>query len=53
MKKAKTKLKFNTLFHSQIDGQIERANGILNQYLRNYVAIDHRDWGHKLDFAEF
>lgn len=43
MKKAETKLKFNTTFHSQIDGQIERVNGILNYYFRNYVAVDHRD----------
>jgi hypothetical protein len=53
MKKAKTKLKFNTPFHPQIDSQIERVNEILKQYLRNYVVVDHRYWGHELDLVEF
>ncbi len=33
MKKMGTKLKFNTTFHLLIDGQMERVNKILNQYL--------------------
>jgi hypothetical protein len=52
VKKAKTKLKFSTHFHLQTNGQTKRVNGILNQYLRNYVAVDHKDWGHKLNLAE-
>jgi hypothetical protein len=43
MKKAKIKLKFNMAFHLEINGQIERVNGILNFYLRNYVVVNHRD----------
>ncbi len=43
MKKAGTKLKFNMIFHLQIDGQIERVNGILNQYFKNYVVANHKD----------
>jgi hypothetical protein len=45
MKKVKTKLKFNTSFHLQTNGQIEKLNGILNQYIQNYVGANHRDWG--------
>jgi nicotinamide riboside kinase len=40
-------------FHPQTNGQTERVNGILNRYLRNYVVIDHKDWGHKFDLAKF
>jgi hypothetical protein len=43
MKKVSTKLKFSTTFHLQIDGQTERVNEILNQYICNYIASDHKD----------
>jgi hypothetical protein len=33
------KLLFNTTFHPQMDGQIERVNGVLNQYLKNYMGV--------------
>jgi hypothetical protein len=36
------KLLFNITFHPQTDGQIERVNGVLNQYLKNYVNIDKK-----------
>jgi hypothetical protein len=41
----KIKLKFNTSFHLQTNGQIERLNGILNQYIQNYVGANHKGWG--------
>jgi transposase InsO family protein len=36
-------LSFSTIFHPQINGQIERVNGLLNQYLKNYVSANQRD----------
>jgi hypothetical protein len=49
----KTKLAFSTAFHPQTDGQTERVNGVLNQYLRNYVSADQSDWTEYLVLAEF
>ncbi len=46
MKKVKTKLQFNMTFTCK--PMAKRVNGILNQYFKNYVATNHRDWGHKL-----
>jgi hypothetical protein len=46
-------IKFNIAFHPQIDGQNEKVHGILNQYLRNYVVSNHRNWGHKFGLVEF
>ncbi len=40
--KVGTKLLFSTAFHPQIDGQIERVNGVLNQYFKNYVGINKK-----------
>jgi len=28
-------------------------NGILNQYLRNYIISNHKDWGDHLGLAKF
>ena len=50
-RKVEIKLTFSTTFHPQIDGQTERVNGILNQYLRNFVSLDKRDWADYVDFA--
>jgi hypothetical protein len=53
MKKTRTKLKFNTIFHPEIDGQTEIMNGILNQYFRNYIGGDYKDWGDHLGLVKF
>ena len=52
-RKVGTKLTFSTAFHPQTDGQTERVNGVLNQYLRNFVSADQRDWADYVSLAEF
>lgn len=52
-RKVGTKLTFSTAFHPQTDGQTERVNGVLNQYLRNFVSADQRDWANYVGLAEF
>jgi hypothetical protein len=53
MKKMGTKLKCSTAFHLQTNGQTKRVSGILNQYLCNYIANDHKNWGDHLGLVEF
>jgi hypothetical protein len=53
MKKAGTKQNFCTAFHLQINGQTERVNEILNQYLCSYIVDDHKDWNNYLCLVEF
>jgi len=43
----------STPFHPQTDGQIERSNAILEQYLRTYVNYLQDDWEAWLHLAEF
>jgi hypothetical protein len=46
-------LKMNTSFHPQTDGQIERVNLVIQQFLRNYVVADQQDWVDHLELTEF
>jgi hypothetical protein len=46
-------LKMNTSFHPQTNGQIEKVNLVIQQFLRNYVAVDQLDWVDHLELAEF
>lgn len=48
-----TKQSMSTAFHPQSDGQTERVNRVLEDYLRHYVGADQRDWADHLDAAEF
>ena len=48
-----TKPKFSTAFHPETDGQTERANLGLKQYLRAYVNYEQDDWVDFLPMAEF
>lgn len=48
-----TELKFSTAYHPQSDGQSERANRTLEEYLRHFVSPRQDDWDEYLDLAEF
>jgi len=43
----------STAFHPQTDGQTERANTTLEQYLRAYCNYQQDDWEKLLPIAEF
>jgi len=43
----------STAFHRQTDGQTERANATLEQYLRAYCNYQQDDWEKLLPIAEF
>ena len=47
------KHKMSTAFHPQTDGQTERVNRVLEEYLRHYVNPSHDDWDEWLPLAEF
>jgi hypothetical protein len=48
-----TQLRFSTAFHPQTDGQSERANRTVEDYLRHFVSPRQDDWDEHLDLAEF
>ena len=50
---ARIQRKLSTAFHPQTDGQTERQNQTLEQYLRSYVAYQQDDWAAWLPMAEF
>ncbi|MBW0563219.1 hypothetical protein O181_102934 [Austropuccinia psidii MF-1] len=43
----------STAFHAETDGQTERVNQILEQYLQMYVSYQQYDWHTWLPLAEF
>jgi len=45
--------RLSTAFHSQPDGQTERTNAILEQYLLAYINYQQDDWCGHLPLAEF
>jgi transposase InsO family protein len=47
------KLALSTAYHPETDGQTERVNQILEQYLQCYVAYLQDDWSELLPLAEF
>lgn len=42
-----------TAFHPQTDGQTEKTNGIMEEYLRHFVSFNQDDWTDWLSLAEF
>ena len=49
----RVKRNLSTAFHPQSDGQTERMNRILGDYLRHYVSPTMDDWDQHLASAEF
>jgi hypothetical protein len=50
---ADIKSNLSTAFHPQTDGQTERVNQIMEQYLRVYVNYQQDDWCQLLPLAQF
>ena len=48
-----TNHKLSTSYHPQTDGQTERINQILEQYLRFYVDFKQENWVQLLPMAQF
>jgi hypothetical protein len=48
-----TKLRMSTAFHPQTDGQAEKANSIVERYLRAYAGERQNEWDQLLALAEF
>lgn len=47
------KQNLSSSFHPQTDGQTERVNSILEQYLRCYINYQQSDWSNYLPIAQF
>jgi len=48
-----TELKFSTANHPQTDGQTERINALLEEYLSHYVTASQGNWLSLMDTAQF
>ena len=46
-----SELKFSTANHPQTDGQTERINALLEEYLRHYVTATQNNWVDLMDTA--
>lgn len=49
----RTTLRMSSAFHPQSDGQTERANRTLEEYLRAYTGYQQDEWDRLLPLAEF
>lgn len=52
MKRLDIKSKLSTSFHPQTDGQTERLNQVIEQYLRSYVNFEQDNWVDLLPTAQ-
>jgi hypothetical protein len=52
-KRMGSELKMSTSFRPQTDGQTEKVNMVIQQFLRNYVAANQQDWVDHLELVEF
>ena len=48
-----TSLNVSSSYHPQTDGQTERFNCMLEEYLRHFVTARQRNWSQLLDVAQF
>ncbi|MBW0522914.1 hypothetical protein O181_062629 [Austropuccinia psidii MF-1] len=51
--KLKISRDLSTAYHPEADGQTERVNQILEQYIQMYVCYNQDDWNNWLPLAEF
>jgi hypothetical protein len=52
-KRLGTKISLTTAYHPQADGQTERTNRTLEDYLRHFVNAYNSDWDEHLSLAQF
>jgi transposase InsO family protein len=45
--------RLSTAYHPQTNGQTERTNQTIEQYLRHYINYEQNDWSHFLPMAQF
>ena len=45
--------RLSTAYHPETDGATERANQVLEEYLRHFTAYYQNDWAEHLPYAEF
>ena len=45
--------RYSTAFHPETDGQTERINAVMEQFLRSHVSYLQEDWSKWLPIAEF
>ena len=48
----RSQLNISSSYHPQTDGQTERFNSMLEEYLRHFVNANQKNW-HLLDVAQF
>ncbi|CAM6105455.1 unnamed protein product [Calypogeia fissa] len=48
-----TDLTRGSAYHHETDGQTERLNLVLEEYVRHFVSADQKDWPHHMTMAEF
>jgi len=48
-----SELKMSTSFQPQTNGQTEKVNLVIQQFLRNYVVADQQDWMDHLELVKF
>lgn len=48
-----SELNLSSSYHPQTDGQTERFNAMLEEYLRHFVSANQKNWTGLLDIAQF